>query len=268
MQKKIYTHGSAHNIGLKKEFGQHFLREQAHVDTVLAGVNLTDQSSIIEIGCGDGFLTKDLVAAPHKRIWIFELDAEWADYVKNKYASDTLQIFNQDFLTVEPSTLAPHAPWHILANLPYNITFPILEYMQKNRLLFTSSVIMIQEEVAQKLVACSGRGYGYVSLFFQHYFSMRLMSKVPPGAFYPPPKVFSRLLYIEPRAQVLEIKHEEAFWKFIRRCFKQPRRTLRNNLIQFEYKLDVLEHTVLEKRAQQLTFDDLYAIWQKVIKMD
>ena len=86
---------------------------------------------------------------------------------------------------------------------------------------------MIQEEVAQKIVKTSGRGYGFPSLFFQHYFEWKLLEKVPPGAFFPPPKVYSRLLYFKPKKMLQQIPDEAEFWEFIKHCFAQPRRTLK-----------------------------------------
>ena len=121
---------------------------------------------------------------------------------------------------------------------------------------------MIQEEVAQKLVKTSGRSYGYSSLFFQHYFEMRLLDKVPPSAFYPAPKVTSRLLYFKPRTEVTEIPEEEHFWKFIKSCFQQPRRTLRNNLAQTQYDVSLLSEEQLKLRAQQLSMNDFLDIWK------
>ena len=92
----------------------------------------------------------------------------------------------------------------MLANLPYQVTFPILHNFQKNRHLLKEGVIMIQEEVAEKILKTSGRGYGYPSLFFQRYFTWKKLDKVPPTAFFPPPKVDSRLLYFKPRMEITD----------------------------------------------------------------
>ena len=125
-------------------------------------------------------------------------------------------------------------------------------------------VVMVQEEVAQKILKTHGRSYGFVSLFFQWFFEWKLLDKVPPEAFDPAPKVFSRLLYFKPRKDVAKINREEAFWVFIKTCFKQPRRTLRNNLMQSHYNLDAIDVKTLDLRAQQLSMTDLLAIWNQV----
>ena len=83
---------------------------------------------------------------------------------------------------------------------------------------------MVQEEVAQKLVAKRGKPYSVTTLFLQHNFHIELMEKVEPGAFSPPPKVFSRLVYFKPRFDAPEIPDEEQFWKFLKLCFEAMNR--------------------------------------------
>lgn len=121
---------------------------------------------------------------------------------------------------------------------------------------------MMQEEVAQKIVKTGGRGYGHPSLFFQYHFEWRLLKQVPPQAFLPPPKVYSRLLYFKPRVEKPVIPHEEEFWKFIKICFRQPRRTLLNNLAQSHYALSKIASETLKLRAQQMSMEDFLIIWK------
>ena len=87
------AHGSAHGISLKKRYGQHFLREQLYVDHMIDAVHLTDKSSIFEIGCGDGFLTRSLLKAPLKQLWVFDIDESWAEHVRknvSRFSHDCL----------------------------------------------------------------------------------------------------------------------------------------------------------------------------------
>ena len=254
---------STAGIAVKKQFGQHFLREQWVVNEITHAVTLTKESSVFEIGCGDGFLTEAILAEPLTRLWIFEIDPEWAQYVSEQYGSDKRLVMHEaNILDVDFTVFQEHAPWTLLANLPYQITFPILHMLQKNRSLLKEGVIMVQEEVAQKIVKNSGRGYGAVSLYFQHFFDWKLLSKIAPTAFFPPPKVTSRLLYFKPKAELDSIPDEPEFWKFVEHCFRQPRRTLRNNLQQVHYNTDLLSQELLAKRAQQLQKKDLIELWK------
>lgn len=254
-------HGFARGIALKKSFGQHFLRDGLVSQKIVSSVSLDNNSSIMEIGCGDGALTRVIQQCPFARLWVFEIDPEWAAHVEHKLPDPRITIFIEDILESDLSQLETHKPWVLLSNLPYQITFPILYRIQEHRHLFAEGVLMMQEEVAQKIVANHGRGYGHASLFFQHYFTWTLMDKIAPTAFYPPPKVFSRLLHFRPKENVTFIPYEDQFWDFIKACFKQPRRTLKNNLAQKHYNLEKIDQNILLMRAQQMTFDELLNLW-------
>jgi len=252
----------SHGIALKKQYGQHFLRDQRIVEHILENVTLSADSSVFEIGCGDGFLTREIVKHPFARFWIFEIDPQWAGFVKNSVKDKRLTVFEDNILDVDFKRFEPNKPWTLLSNLPYQITFPILHLLQKNRDLLKEGVVMMQEEVAQKIVKTSGRGYGFPSLFFQHYFEWQLLQKVPPGAFLPPPKVYSRLLYFKPKKDVIQIPDEPRFWEFIKRCFAQPRRTLRNNLASTHYDMNKIPEETLALRSQQMNMDDFLKLWK------
>lgn len=251
-------------IYLKKKFGQHFLRDEKVVEVMLDHVCLDNTTSVFEVGCGDGFLTKRILEHPIARLWVFEIDQEWADYVAALIDDPRLTIFCENILDVDFTSFESHAPWTLLSNLPYQIVFPFLHLMQKQRTLLKEGVIMVQEEVAQKIVATRGKGYGYPALFFQHYFDWQLLLKIPPSAFYPPPKVFSRLLYFKPKKNITPIPNEFEFWKFVKILFKQPRRTIRNNLKQAHYDTKALDKEILPLRAQQMNMEQILEIWNKV----
>lgn len=260
MYKKI--HGRQHGIALHKKYGQHFLRDQAIVDNMLEHVELAPTTSVLEIGCGDEFLTKFILQQSIARLLVFEIDREWAIYVRNAYPDHRMTIVEENILDLDFSRLEEYKPLTVLSNLPYQITFPLLHLFQQHRLLFKEGVIMVQEEVAQKIVAAKGRSYGFSSLFFQHYFSWQLLNKVPPDAFYPPPKVYSRLLYFKPRLTLGTIPDEEGFWRFIKQCFHQPRRTLKNNLTAWAPKLDRIPSDILALRAQQISKEQFLGLWE------
>lgn len=254
---------SSQGIRLKKEHGQHFLRDYNVVRQIVEYMDLT-HASVFEIGCGDGFLTREIVTCPIDRLWVFEIDPEWAEHVKLTVKDPRLQMFNEDILSVDFTQFEPHKPWVLLANLPYQITFPIMNRIRENRHLLRDGIIMVQEEVAQKIVKTGGRGYGYPSLFFQYYFEWKLLSKISPAAFFPPPRVFSRLMYFKPRQNLIPIPDEERFWKFIKMCFGQPRRNLKNNLFSYHCNLGKVPDNVLLLRAQQMSFEQLLEVWDLV----
>lgn len=250
----------------KKVFGQHFLRKQSAVDHMIEAVSVTPETTVLEIGCGDGFLTKSILAqTPCKELWCFEIDPEWAAVVRGAVPDPRLTIHLQNVLEADFGALEPRKPWVMLANLPYNITFPIIFQIQRHKHLFTEGVIMVQDEVARKIVATEGRTYNPTSLFLQHHFSWKLMEKIEPGAFTPPPKVNSRLLHFVPKVDIAPIPQEEAFWKFIKFCFRSPRQTIKNNLKPTHYNNHpAITPDILALRAQQMSFADFLRVWELI----
>lgn len=260
--KNSYTEETAHFPKKKKSLGQHFLRKQSTVDNMISAVVINKDAHILEIGCGDGFLTHSILEkSACSKLVCYEIDPEWAAVVKAQNKDQRLEIRLKNILDVTREELAAQAPWTVLANLPYQITFPIFYLFQKNKDLITEGVVMIQEEVAQKIVAPGGRAFNATSMFFQHHFEFKLMEKIEPGAFIPPPKVHSRLIYFKPKKNVAQIHDEDNFWKFLKLCFQFPRRTLSNNLRTTHYDAKRLPEDLLKLRAQQLTFDDFLKIW-------
>ncbi len=259
-KKRAFSQG----IRLKKKYGQHFLRDDSVVQTILDNASLDSDTSVFEIGCGDGFLTRAILQAKIARLWVFEIDPEWVTHIKSTVNDKRITVYGDNILDVDFKVFEENAPWTLLANLPYQVTFPILHKLQKSHHLLREGVIMVQEEVAQKVVKTHGRGYGFISLFFQHYFDWTLLTKVPPTAFLPPPKVFSRLLHFKPRVDKPEIPEEERFWKFIKACFRQPRRTMRNNLTQAHFDMSIISDDILDKRAQQLVMSDFLRLWNEL----
>lgn len=249
-------------IRLKKKHGQHFLRERWVIDTMIDNVQLDDKTSVFEIGCGDGFLTGAILSTTIARLFVFEIDEEWAMHVQKKFADDKRLVMNtHNFLDVDLSMLDEHQPWTVLANLPYNVTFPILHRFVEKQDVLKEGVIMVQEEVAQKITKTRGRNYGFVSLYFQYHFEWKMLDKIAPEAFYPPPKVFSRLLYFKPRKDKPIIGDQEKFWEFIKLCFKQPRRKLLNNLKQSHYDLSLINEKYLKLRAQEMGMEEFLEIY-------
>ena len=250
----------------KKEHGQVFLRDQSIVDDMLKNATVTDATTVMEIGCGDGFLTKAILKyTPCKKLQVFEIDEEWLNVVKESVKDPRLQLNLINVLDLDlTSFFTPEEPIVLLANLPYHITFPIFHKIQANAHLFSHGVVMVQEEVAQRLVAQTGRSAGAISHYFQHFFELKLLTKVPPRAFEPQPKVFSRLIAFKPRATLATISDSEGFWNFVRTCFRCPRQMLRNNLKGTKYAKCVIPETQLNLRAQQITSDVFVALWEQI----
>lgn len=255
-----------HGISVKKQHGQNFLRDAALLDRIVAHAAIPQGAAVLEIGCGDGALTQALLASPLGQLRVYEIDPEWAQHVEMGIKDPRLSIVQKDILAVDISAeLAQSAPWVLVANLPYHITFPILQKLLVNPKIVPRGIFMVQEEVAQKLVGKYGRAYGAVSIFFQHYWDLSLHEKIGPDAFFPPPKVDSRLVEFRAREHCVDIPQEADFWRFVKACFHQPRRTLKNNLAPFHYNLSAIPEEMLALRAQQIAPDIFYSLWNMIL---
>lgn len=255
------------NQGFKKHLGQNFLRNKSIAINMIEKVNITKDHTIVEIGCGDGFLSKTILEnSKCKNLICFEIDPFWIEQTKKKISDPRYQVIEQDILKLDWKSLSKNQPLIILANLPYQISFPIMFKIIENKNLIESGVVMVQEEVAQKIVSDKGKNFNHVSMQMQHNLELELMDKIGPENFYPSPKVNSRTFYFKPKRENLGLNQEQKFWNFLKNCFKYPRQTLKNNLKKHGIFNANLEEKFDEKyfmqRAQQLSFKDFKQIYQ------
>jgi 16S rRNA (adenine1518-N6/adenine1519-N6)-dimethyltransferase len=221
-------------ISPKQALGQHFLIDQGIAQKIVRLATLEPEDCVVEIGSGMGVLTF-LMLPLVKKVIAVELDPGMADYLKEKAQGMTsLIIIRQDALGFDFSTAAKAADRRlkVVANLPYNISTPVIFRLLESRLFFSHLTLMLQREVAQRISASPGnKEYGPLSIFIQLYTSPKIMMRVPPEAFYPSPKVESALVGFEilerPR---VAIDDEGFFQKVVRASFAQRRKTLLNAL--------------------------------------
>lgn len=248
----------------KKHLGQHFLISDAPINSMLSAIPIGPETTVVEIGCGNGILTKAILSTRCKALHVIEIDPEWAEHLYNTVNDPRLTIHVADAVAFDFRSLKGDGPLVLLANLPYVITFPLLEKFTRDHLLFDDGMVMVQEEAAERIAHTSGRRFGAVSAFLQSYFDFTLHDKVPPYLFSPAPKVDSRLVRLKPKQTLMEIAEPEAFWLFMRACFKNPRQTLSNNLKRTYYAWQKLDAETLKLRAQQLSTAQLHELWLKI----
>lgn len=215
-----------HGIRAEKGLGQHFLCSSKVVDAMVA--ELEGYVGLLEIGPGPGVITSPL-AARAERMIALEIDKRMAVALSESAPRaevrqiDALKVDLADILTDLPE------PRAIVSNLPYYITGPLIDRIEQARPFFSKAVLMMQKEVATKIVAKPGaRERGALSVLLQSRFVIRPVCDVPGGAFMPPPKVESAVLSFTPRPGGLEGDHAR---RVVRMSFAQPRKTLLNNLV-------------------------------------
>ena len=221
-------------ISFRKEFGQNFLINRIIPEEIADNAAYSEDTLIIEIGPGIGCLTKEL-AERYKRVVAVEIDKGLIPVLSKTLADyDNVTVINADIMKTDISdiiaTYSDGMPVAVCANLPYYITTPILMYLLESDVNLTSITVMVQNEVAARLVAKPGSSdYGAITAVLGFYGEARKLFKVSAGSFMPAPKVDSAVvkidLYKEPRYFP---KDEKFFRNLIKAAFEMRRKTLVN----------------------------------------
>jgi 16S rRNA (adenine1518-N6/adenine1519-N6)-dimethyltransferase len=213
---------------VRKNLGQHFLNDRRILQRIVDALDLTGNETVIEIGPGRGSLTDVLL--PHaKRLVLIEYDRALAARLREKYAATpSVTIIEADVLTVALGEAAGGGPFRLVGNVPYYITTPIL-FHALERPRPERAVYLVQREVADRMAAAPGSDdYGALSANVQALATAKLMFRVAPGSFNPPPKVDSAVVSIEPRSEPAVNADEEArYRRLVLDAFGMRRKQLR-----------------------------------------
>ena len=224
----------------KKRLGQNFLINPDVIDDILEQANITKEDVVVEIGAGAGFVTEQLVKYAKKVIAI-ELDEDAIKELE-KIPCDNLQIIHQDVLKTDLSNLCDEKI-KIVANIPYYITSPIIAHLlgeiddlnNSNRNKIVDIILMVQEEVARRVVAnetSPSKQYGLLTILSQFWAECSIFRLVGRKSFYPAPKVNSALIYMKVRTEpLLKLSDYKHFRRTIKAAFSQRRKTLKNCLV-------------------------------------
>ena len=215
---------------------------------------------VIEIGPGRGALTEKLLRRA-ARVVAIEIDSTLVEHLRTRFAGEPrLEIVHADILATD---LVRWGRAPVAGNLPYYIASPILE--KAVRLDVPRIVFLIQKEVAERLIAKPGhREYGYLTLQTALFADTRLLFEVKPGSFRPPPQVDSAVVLLTPHMRDLGVGDREAFRRFLSQCFRQKRKTLRNNLagIYGKEAIDLWPEAGL--RAEQIALQQFAQMFQRL----
>jgi len=234
----------------KKKWGQNFLRNRGAVERIVAAIEPQPDELIVEIGPGEGVLTERLVSFPNEIVTV-EIDPELAARLSRL----PVTIVNADALEFP----LPTRPWRAVGNLPYNVATPIVRRVVASE-HWRRAVFMLQKEVADRLVAKPGtEAYGFLTLFVQLYAKARVLMTLDPGSFYPPPKVRSSVVILEPDRKPYA---SEELIELISAAFRMRRKTLANNLTGWRglSRADALKLAPNDVRAEVLALDDFASI--------
>jgi 16S rRNA (adenine1518-N6/adenine1519-N6)-dimethyltransferase len=226
-----------HGITLKKSLGQNFLTDANILWEIVQAADLSEDSGVIEIGPGIGALTEQL-AQHAKKVIAIELDQRLLPILQELFVDQPhVEVIHGDALQVDlHQIIATRFPeidtLHVVANLPYYVTSPILIRLLEQKLPLQNIVIMIQKEVAERLIAKPGtKEYGSLSVLVQYYAKPTIVTRVPNTVFIPRPQVDSAVVKLDVRQEpAVHVPDEKLFFNIVRASFGQRRKVLVNAL--------------------------------------
>lgn len=252
----------------RQKLGQHFLADAGWRTRIIERIAPAKQQVWVEIGAGRGEMTREL-ASRAGRVVAIELDPALAEKLPERTAGLPVQIVRGDVLSLDLVQLAGPR-FCVYGSLPYYITSPILRKLFAIAGHLEQIDVVIQWEVARRVTAQPhSRDFGWLSVLAQFYTRPKILLRVPPGAFRPPPQVDSALVRLIPPGEnaELELADPERFLKFAQTCFAQKRKTIANNL-KANYDAGALRRAIEvlgrgpRVRAEELPLADLAALFQ------
>lgn len=254
----------------KKRFGQHFLSDSNILTRIVDAAELRPGEHVIEVGPGLGGLTA-ILAERAERVIAAEVDRDLVRVLRERFAHrPKVAIVEVDVLDTTPAELllagSGQPPYAVVANLPYNIAAPVLRRFLEAPTPPRVLVVMVQLEVAEAIVAKPGK-MSLLSVATQVYGDTRLIMRVAPGAFSPPPKVQSAVVRIDVAEQAKVDVPIETFFRVVRAGFGNPRKQLRNSLSFGLYANQTIVDEIMRDagvdatlRPQVLSLDDWASI--------
>lgn len=226
-----------YGITANKNLGQNFLVDEEALDSIVECSNLTEDDLVIEIGPGLGTLTSRLLEKAGKVV-VIELDERMVNLLSNRFLGENkLTIINEDVLKLDLKDIIEKnrlkGDVKVVANLPYYITTPIIMKLLEEKLDLKSITIMIQEEVADRIVANPGdKLCGAITSSIRYYSMPEFIKLVPSNSFLPSPKVDSAVVKLNIlKDPVVNVENKEMFFKIIKIAFNQRRKTFLNSIV-------------------------------------
>lgn len=243
------------NFNFKKKFGQNFIVDENIVNSIIDKALIDSNTLVIEIGPGAGSLTYKL-ALSAKQVLCYEIDESLRPILNdNLNGFSNVEIKFEDFLKADLTSdikKYSYKKLYVVANLPYYITTPIIMKLIEDNIDVDKIVVMVQKEVGNRFKAtCGSKDYNSLSIYLNYYFDVRKILDVSRNVFIPKPNVDSIVVEFIKKKSNYDLKNKEMFFKLIRDAFTQKRKTLKNNLKN--YDLDEIE-TVLKNYGYDLSF--------------
>jgi len=252
-----------HGVKPKKSLGQHFLRDENIARKIVVSIP-EDAVNILEIGPGEGVLSKYLFSNEDRNTFCIDTDKEAVDYLKDAYPNSADRVIHEDFLRYDISRLFENE-FTLAGNLPYNISSQIFFKALEYRRSVSNMIFMIQKEVAERIASPPGsKRYGILSVLLQAFYSIEYLFTVNESVFYPPPRVKSAVILLKRNAVSKLECDEKLFFRVVKAAFNQRRKTVKNALKALGMDLSEVPEDLLAKRAEQLHVKDFVLITSKL----
>lgn len=265
------------DIKMSKKLGQNFLIKRGIVDEIVKAADLQEGEPVLEIGPGIGTLTQGL-AQSGANVTAIELDTRLLEVLDTTLAQySNVTIVHGDVLKLDVPSIMNNEPFKVVANLPYYITTPIIMSLLESRLPIERLVVMVQKEVALRMVAKPGtKDYGALSVAVQYYTKPDIVLDVPPKSFLPAPAVTSSVIRCVLRDQPpVDVVDEKLFFRVVKAGFAQRRKTFANTMKTTGLSKDRIEELLTkanidgQRRGETFTlqeFADVANAWAALIK--
>lgn len=238
--KKMQELLDKNDFSFKKKFGQNFIIDENIINNIINKANIDKDTFVIEIGPGAGSLTSKL-ARKAKNVLCYEIDTKLENILKgNLKEYNNIDILFEDFLNADVNKSLKKYKYDklfVVANLPYYITTPIIIKIIEDKINVDKIVVMVQKEVGDRFKAKPGsKDYSSLSIYLNYYFEIKKVIDVSRNVFIPKPNVDSIVVEFTKKEKKIDLKNEDIFFKLIKDSFKQKRKTLRNNLKDYDLK--------------------------------
>lgn len=251
------------DFNYKKKFGQNFLKDDHIVEEIVLQSNIPECTLVIEVGPGKGILTRQL-SKRAKNVLCYEIDEELQyELIKLQKEYDNISFKFCDFLNVDLiNDIKDYNYKHLyfISNVPYYITTPILTKIMDSNLPFEKIVMMVQKEVGDRFSATPGsKNYSSITVFLNYFYNIKKLFNVSRNEFFPVPNVDSEVICLELKQNRKISENEELFFKLVRDSFRFKRKTIKNNLKNYDLK--IVEKVLvdngfsLESRAETIPFE-------------
>lgn len=260
-------------VGAKKRLGQHFLRDTAVVQQTIQLAHLAAGMRVIEIGPGQGTLTSAL-AKSGADVTAVEFDRDLIPELRKNFSSrSNVRIIESDFLQFKPEAHGIAAPYALIGNIPYNLTSPILGWLEDRKQEVSQAILMMQREVAHRATASPRtHDWGPLAIFMQLAFTVHEAFDIAPTSFEPSPKVWSTVVTFKPRTDAPIVPHPAEFERVVRAGFAQRRKLLANNLSASLAVPQSKAHEILismgwttKLRAEELATDGFLTLTERLL---